>query len=153
MLVLDAAVASPPLEDDAITTEAEPETSHLEALKSSSIIGGSSIVMMLIRMVRTKVVALLLGPAGVGLEAVFDSIVVLAKTLFDAGLGTSGVREVAVAAASGSDVSVARTVFTLRRVCLVLGLIGGATVFLGADAISTVALGTTPIREASGCCR
>ncbi len=139
--MLDAAVISPPLEDDAITTEAEPETSHIEALKSSSIIGGSSIVMMLIRMVRTKVVALLLGPAGVGLEAVFDSIVVLAKTLFDAGLGTSGVREVAVAAASGSDESVARTVFTLRRVCMVLGLIGGATVFLGADTISTVAFG------------
>ena len=137
----DFAVATRPVEVVPSSAESEPATSHMEALRSSSIIGGSSIVMMLIRMVRTKAVALMLGPAGVGLEAVFDSIVVLAKTVFDFGLGTSGVREVAVAAATGSDEAVARTVFTLRRVCLVLGVAGGLTVFFGADVISTVAFG------------
>ncbi len=48
--------------------EDPPEkTSHAEALKSTSIIGGSTVIVMLIRILRTKVLAILLGPAGIGL--------------------------------------------------------------------------------------
>ena len=46
-----------------IEEKAEP-TSHAEALKSTSIIGGSTVIVMLIRILRTKVLAILLGPGG-----------------------------------------------------------------------------------------
>src|SRR5690554_2005181 len=118
-------------------------TSHLEALKSSTVIGGSTAIIMIIRMIRTKVIAVLLGPSGVGLEAIFDSIVSLARTVVDLGMHTSGVRQIAVAAATGSQEPIARTATVLRRACLIFGLIGALAVFLGRDSISQLAFGST----------
>ena len=116
-------------------------SSHVEALKSSSIIGGSTVIVMLIRMVRTKVLALLLGPAGIGLEALYDSAVNLCRTFFDFGITSSGVRQIAAAVGTGSDEVIARTTLTLRRVCLVLGVAGAATVFLARESISLATFG------------
>ena len=98
-------------------------TSHVEALKSTSIMGGSTAIVILIRMARIKVLAILLGPAGIGLEAIYDSIISLAKIVVDMGISASGVRQIASAVGSGSQATIAATVFTLRRVCLVLGIV------------------------------
>jgi antigen flippase len=122
--------------------EAKPEpTSHVEALKSTSIIGGSTVIVMLIRMVRTKVLAILLGPAGIGLEAIYDSVIALSRTAVDLGISGSGVRQIASAVGSGSQTVIATTVFTLRRVCLVLGIIGATTLFCAREAVGRVAFG------------
>lgn len=85
--------------------------------------------------------AVVLGPSGIGLEAIFDSVVSLARTLFDLGVGTSGVRQIASAVSSDSDATISRTVFTLRRVCLFLGILGAVTIFFARDAISRLAFG------------
>ena len=82
-------------------------TSHVEALKSTSIIGGSTGIVILIRMVRTKVLAILLGPTGVGLEAMYDSIISLARIGVDLGISSSGVRQIASAVGSGGQTTIA----------------------------------------------
>ena len=125
-------------------------TSHVEALKSSSIIGGSTGIVLLIRMVRTKVLAVLLGPAGVGLEAIFDSIVNLSRTLFDLGVSSSGVRQIAVANSSDDHRVLATTAITLRRVCFALGSIGSLALFLAREPISRLAFGTAEHSSAIG---
>ncbi|RYD72388.1 MAG: hypothetical protein EOP84_23250, partial [Verrucomicrobiaceae bacterium] len=89
--------------------ESEPATSHAEALKSTSIMGGSTAVVMLIRMVRTKILAIYLGPAGVGLEAIFDSVLGLIRTAVDLGISNSGVRQIASAAGSGDQQVISTT--------------------------------------------
>ena len=122
--------------------EAEREgTSHVEALKSTSIIGGSTAITILIRMVRTKVLAILLGPAGIGLEAIYDSVISLARIGVDMGISSSGVRQIASAVGSGNQSTIAATVFTLRRVCLLLGLMGAAALFLTREQVSKLAFG------------
>ena len=131
-----------PLESRLPGTEGKPEsTSHAEALKSTSIIGGSTVIVMMIRMVRTKVLAILLGPAGIGLEAVFDSVITLSKTAVDLGVSSAGVRQIAAAVGTGSQPVIAATVFTLRRICLVLGIIGAATLFMFREPVSRLAFG------------
>lgn len=97
---------------------------------------------MLIRMVRTKVIAMALGPGGVGLEAIFDSVVSLGRTLFDFGISSSGIRQVSVAVGSGSERTISQTVVTLRRVCLLFGAVGAVTLFLTRDSISHLAFGS-----------
>jgi antigen flippase len=120
----------------------KPETtSHVEALKSTSIIGGSTVIAILIRMVRTKVLAILLGPGGVGLEAIYNSVISLSRTAVDLGVSSSGVRQIASAVGSGSQPVIASTVITLRRVCLVLGIIGALALFLAREPISRLAFG------------
>src|SRR6202043_1381371 len=120
----------------------KPETTaHAEALKSTSIIGCSTVIVMLIRMLRTKVLAILLGPGGIGLEAIFDSVITLSKTAVDLGISSAGVRQIASAVGSGNQSVIATTVYTLRRVCLVLGIIGALGLFLSRESVSRVAVG------------
>lgn len=130
---------------------AVPETSSkLEALKSTSIIGGATAITLVVRMIRTKVLAVLLGPAGVGLEAIFDSVVSLVRTVFDLGVSSSGVRQIAAAWASGDPRRIAITVFTLRRVCLVLGIFGACALFLAREPASRAAFGDASQATAIG---
>jgi antigen flippase len=122
-------------------TAEKPQPSYNRVLKASSIIGGSSVIVMLIRAIRTKILAVFLGPGGVGLEAVIDSVVSLTRMIFDMGLGSSGVRQIAAAASSGNEEVIAKTTATLRRACLVLGTLGAAALFYARETVSRVAFG------------
>ena len=53
--------------------ETAPEkATYGQILKSSALIGGSSVLNIAIGIVRTKVMAILLGPAGVGLFGLYS---------------------------------------------------------------------------------
>lgn len=107
-----------------IKNSAAGGSSYGQILKSSSIIGGAQGINYLIGMVRTKLVAVLLGPSGVGLVGLYVSATGLVGILAGLGIGSSGVREVAEAHASGDPKRVARTVKTLRRACWFTGIFG-----------------------------
>jgi antigen flippase len=105
---------------------------------------------MAVRMVRTKVLAVLLGPAGVGLEAIFDAVLTFTRTLFDLGLSSSGVRQIAASQATGDPQRIAATVFTLRRTCLILGSLSALVLFLAREPVSKAAFGHTEHATALG---
>ena len=93
-------------------------------LKSTSLIGGASIVNILLSMVRTKFVAILLGPVGVGLLGMYVQIIGLVVSVTSMGLSSSGVRQVAEAVGSEDNERIARTVITLRRTAWLTGALG-----------------------------
>jgi len=95
-----------------------------QILKSAALIGGSSMMRVGLGMVRNKAMALLLGPAGVGMLGLYSSIADIAQSLAGMGINTSGVRQIAEATSSGDNLRVARTVTTLRLVALALGILG-----------------------------
>ena len=66
--------------------------SHLDILKSTTLVGGATLLTVAVSIVRVKVLALLLGPAGIGLMSVYTSIVDLTRNTAGMGLGASGVR-------------------------------------------------------------
>jgi enterobacterial common antigen flippase len=99
--------------------------SYGQILKSSGLVGSSSLVNIGFRIVRTKAMALLLGPSGVGLLSLYSSISDTATIFAGMGLNSSGVRQIAAAVATGDTRRIARTVTALRRVALVLGAVGG----------------------------
>lgn len=106
-------------------------SSYGQILTSSAIVGGAQGINYVVGLVRTKFVAVLLGPAGVGLVGVYVSTVGLIQTFAQCGINQSGVREVAAAAGTKDAARVAATVKTLRRVCFFTGLLGwGLTVLL-----------------------
>ena len=88
--------------------------------------GGASIVNIALQIVRGKCVAMILGPAGVGLIGTFTSITALISAVAGMGINSSGVRQIAEATGSGDQERIARTAIALRRVSLVLGLLGAA---------------------------
>ncbi|MBE7184170.1 MAG: O-antigen translocase [Methylobacterium mesophilicum] len=98
--------------------------SHLDILRSTAIIGSSSLVNILLAVVRAKAMAILLGPSGVGLMGLYNSVLDLAQSLAGLGVQASGVRQIAEAAGTGEAERLARTATVLRRLSVGLGVIG-----------------------------
>jgi PST family polysaccharide transporter len=71
--------------------------SFARILRSSAIMGGAQVVTLATAFIRTKVVAQLMGPAGVGLAGILTAFNGNVSTLAAWGLGTSGVRLIASA--------------------------------------------------------
>jgi len=98
--------------------------SYRDILKSSAIIGGSSAINVAIGIVRTKAMAVLLGPSGYGLMGAYLLIAELTRNLAQLGINASGVRQIAEAQASGDGARIARTVAVLRRTSLACAVLG-----------------------------
>lgn len=123
---------------------------HGRILKSTSIIGGSSLVNILFKILQTKAVAVMIGPSGVGLIGLFNSVVGLATTLSGMGIATSGVPRIAEAAAAGDDQGVARRVFVFRRLTILLGSAGAILFFLLRRPIAQITFGNQDYASALG---
>ena len=76
------------------------DTSYEQALKSTGIVGGAQFLTILITVVKTKIVALLLGPAGVGVLGLLQGIVDMIRNATGLGIHFSAVKDVAAANAS-----------------------------------------------------
>jgi PST family polysaccharide transporter len=118
-------------------------TSYQEIIKSSALIGGASAVNMLLGIVRTKVLAVLIGTEGMGLFGAFNSVTGLVSSITGMGITSSGVRQIAEAVGTNDEDRVARTVFTLRRTAFVLGLAGMVVLLAFARPISRITFGSS----------
>lgn len=98
--------------------------SYRQILRSSSIMGGAQAINYLVGLLRVKVVALLLGPAGVGVIGLYTSATSLLGTVTGLGLQGSAVRAIAQAQGQDDPLAVARTIRTLRRLVWATGLLG-----------------------------
>lgn len=101
-------------------------SSYRTILRSSSIIGGAQVINIAVALVKMKVVAVLLGPAGVGIVGLYLNLVQTAATVAALGMGNVGTRQVAAAQAVGGEVAVGRTRRALFWGTMVLALIGAA---------------------------
>lgn len=66
-------------------------------LKYTGLFGGVQGLSILVALVRNKIVALLLGPMGMGLMSLFNSTVSFVSSATNLGLGTSAVKDISEA--------------------------------------------------------
>src|SRR5712691_1824021 len=89
--------------------------------------GGSTVANIAVSVVRAKAMALMLGPAGIGLVGLYGSILTLTHSVAGMGINHSGVRQIAEAAGTGETQRVARTAAVLRRTSMFLGVVGAVS--------------------------
>ena len=116
-------------------------SSHRQIFKSTALIGGTQVINMAIGMVRTKVLAMLLGPSGMGLAGLYTSATGLISSVAGLGINGSGVRQIAEAASTNDKNRIARTIITLRRVSLISGIVGMLAVLGLAPVLSRTTFG------------
>lgn len=109
-------------------------SSHKRILKSSTIVGGASIIEMVIGIAKVKFIAVLLGATGVGLLGLFQNIMGIGSTIAGCGLNNSGVRQLS----SSSDAPALVT--TIRRTLwwanIILGLVGFLVLWAFRDTVA-----------------
>lgn len=123
---------------------------HAQILKSSALVGGSQAVNIAIGIIRTKAMAILLGPAGYGLFGLYGSIANLAQSIAGLGVSSSGVRQIAAAVGSGDADQIALTTAVLRRTSVVLGALGALLLVLTSRQVSAVTFGSS--RQTTAVC-
>jgi PST family polysaccharide transporter len=105
-------------------------------------VGGSQVLNVAVGMIRTKAMAIMLGPAGFGLFGLYTAVSSLAQTIAGMGINSSGVREIAAASSKGEPEQIAKTASVLRYVAIVLGVFGAAIMVIFAEKISWVTFNT-----------
>lgn len=106
------------------------KSSYRTILKSSSIIGGAAVINVLIGLVRLKVVAVLLGPVGIGLVGLLQNLMSTGSTVAAIGVGTAGTRQIAEATSCGDEPTVACARRALFWGTLLLAIFGGVAFWL-----------------------
>jgi O-antigen/teichoic acid export membrane protein/glycosyltransferase involved in cell wall biosynthesis len=117
--------------------------SYVQILKSSALVGGAQVANIAIGIVRTKTMALLLGPAGFGLFGLYNSILGLAQNFSSMGINSSGVRQIAEATATNDQQRIGQTTAVLRTTCIALGVLGGLLLLLFARPVAQLTFGNT----------
>ena len=88
------------------------------------VIGSAQFVNILISIFRMKVLAVLLGPSGVGLLSIYNSLLEMVQQTAGLGMGSSGVRE--IASSRGDEATLSRVRRVLFAAHLTTGDIGDA---------------------------
>lgn len=116
-------------------------SSYRQILRSSSIIGGASAINILLGLLRIKVAAILLGPAGVGLIGLLTNLVSTVSGVAGLGVGSAGTRQVAKSASSGDDSALAAARRALLLGTIALALAGAIAFWLLRDILAAHVLG------------
>ena len=96
---------------------------------------------IIIAIIRSKIIAVLLGPTGMGIMGLLSSTVGMIGSLTNFGLGTSAVKDIAAANASDDQTRVAEKVTVLRRLVWLTGLLGALLVLVLSPWLSQVSFG------------
>lgn len=118
-------------------------SSSKSILKSTSLIGGSKVISIIFSIIKNKVIALLLGPTGLGLISALQSTHQLVEKFAALGINQSAVRDIAKANGEGDTDQISKTVTTLRRVVLCTGLLGMILMVLVAKPLSEFTFGSS----------
>ncbi|WP_181705459.1 O-antigen translocase [Chthonobacter rhizosphaerae] len=106
---------------------AEP-SSHRHILRAVALLGSSSAVQVVIGILRVKLIAVLIGPAGAGLVGLYSAVLAMTSTFAGFGLSHGGVRELAAEKENRPAADEIRR--TLFWGGVVLGVLGALAVVL-----------------------
>ena len=102
----------------------EAENKYNSILKATSLLGGVQMINILLNLLRTKAIAILLGPSGVGLNGIYNETRELIHTTTNLGLDISGVRGISQAFEQNDKAEIDRQVRLLRTWVLLFALFG-----------------------------
>lgn len=102
--------------------EANDSYSHI--LKYTGIFGGVQGLNILVGLVRNKLVAMLLGPAGMGLASLFNSTVNFISQATNLGISFSAVKHISELFDSGDEAAISHFVKVIRAWSMLTALIG-----------------------------
>ena len=111
------------------------------AMKAMGLFGGVQVMGILCSIVRTKLVALWIGPVGIGLFGLFNNSLEMISTGTNLGIRSSSVRDISQAHDSTTPGLVAKMVAVVRKWSLWLGLFGALVTLMLAPLLSELTFG------------
>jgi len=110
--------------------------SYRSIFKALSLFGGVQIIVILSGIVRTKVIALSLGPEGVGTIGLYVTAFTLFFSIFNLGISSSSVKIISENYFSGKQILFDKSIFVLNKLTLITALTGFFTVCVFSQLLS-----------------
>ena len=102
----------------------DKKNSYSHIMKYTGLFGGVQFLNILVGVVRNKLVAIILGPGGMGLVSLFNSTIKLVSESTNLGISMSAVKNISTEVDSGGESSVLHQVALIRFWSLLTGILG-----------------------------
>lgn len=111
-------------------------------VKSMGLFGGVQIANILCAIVRTKLVAVWIGPAGIGLFSLFNNAAEMVYSITSLGIRNSAVRDVALAVESRDRLRIGRVISVVKKWSWLISIFGAAVMIAIAPLLSRFTFGS-----------
>lgn len=112
-----------------------------DSLKATSLFGGVQIYKIIIQIIRSKFIAILLGPAGIGISNLLSSTTTTISAITNLGLSRSAVKNISEAKALNDDQQLHSVVSVFRRLVWLTGILGTIVCAVLSPLLSELAFG------------
>jgi len=116
-------------------------SSYRQIMKATSLFGGVQVFNILISIIRSKFVAILLGPAGMGIMGLLNSTLSLIVDITNFGLRKSAVKDISAANKTKNDRRISLIITVLRRLVWITGLLGSLSALILSSWLSQLTFG------------
>lgn len=117
------------------------KSGYKSIIKSTSLFGGVKFFQVIVNLLRGKIIAILLGPAGVGFNGLYQSTISIVSSITGLGLNFSAVREISKANESGDIEKLSRSIKIFRRWQVITVLLGFTAVLVFSGVLSRLTFG------------
>ena len=117
----------------------EQRASYRQVMKATSIFGGVQVFTIVIGIIRSKFIAILLGPIGMGVFGLLSSTVAMIASITNFGLETSAVKD--LSAVNGNEIRISILTTVIRRLVWITGLLGAIITLSFSQWLSQVTFG------------
>lgn len=116
-------------------------SNYRNIFKATSLFGGVQIYQIFIQVLRSKLIAVLIGPLGVGIIGLYTTALDVFKRITSLGLAQSAVRDISEANGSGDTEKVCKVAAVIRKLVWITGFMGMASVLLFSPLVSYITFG------------
>ena len=102
----------------------ESKSSYLQILKITSLFGGVQFFNIIISIIRTKLIAIFIGPAGMGIATLLNSTINIISGITGLGIETSAVKHISGSYKNDELSSISTNVAIVKKLALVTGILG-----------------------------
>ena len=117
------------------------QQSYRKVLNATSLFGGVQFINIILRLIRSKAIALLIGPIGMGISNLLLTTMELINGLTNLGLERSAVKDISLANTNSNPKSVAITISILKKLVWLTITVGVILMILSAPWLSEIAFG------------
>ncbi|MCJ7933002.1 MAG: O-antigen translocase [Chryseobacterium sp.] len=98
--------------------------SYRQIFKATSIFGGVQFINILISVIRSKCIAILLGPLGMGIAGLLNSTITLLSSIANFGIGVSSIKDIAVANEHQNNARLLQVISIVNKLVWLTGIFG-----------------------------
>tara|TARA_B110000093_G_scaffold147373_1_gene159875 strand:- start:1055 stop:2545 length:1491 start_codon:yes stop_codon:yes gene_type:complete len=119
------------------------KTSYTQIMKATSLFGSVQVFNILISVIRSKAIALLIGPVGFGVIGLLNSALRIIGDFTKIGLDTSAVKEISEQNTQPDNSKVSEIISVLQKIIWITGTLGALITIVFSKVISQLTFGNT----------